>query len=311
MRRSARRLPTPRRKHYLAWAAEREARMKGMTDEEAGALREYARARRLFDELHDIDGRIAARAFAADLLRSRGRYRQALGMLEEALSDGALFARSYYKPWPRFYHAITIASMGALDKGLAELEQTQALAQTARNWQAVAWVAALRACFERARDLPAAHAALQAAEQTIRDHGRRLTLAQARVLFEYAELARAHGDAAQTRRRVRRLRDHIASEVPGRVPYLVAHADAIEAELARDLGDPRAAALLAAVAAEYRRQGAAACEARMATSLWLVVGSRPPRRLVSRCQREGYGFELQRLQRSGIGHGRYYPLHVL
>ncbi len=212
--------------------------MKGMADEEESALRTYARAIRLFDQLHDIDGRIAARAFAADLLRSRGRYRAALGMLEGALSDGALFARAYYKPWPRFYHAITLAAMGDLDDGLTELAQAQALAQTAHNWQAVAWIAALRACFERAHDLPAAHAALQTAEQVIRDHGRRLTLAQARVLFEHAELARAHGDALQTRLWVRRLRDHIASQVPGKVPYLVAHADAVEAELARDLGDP-------------------------------------------------------------------------
>jgi len=309
MRRSARRLPDRRRKHYLAWAAEREARMKGMTDQEAGALRDYARARRLFDELHDIDGRVTTRAFAADMLRSRGRYREALRMLEEALTDGALFARSYYKPWPRFYHAITIASMGDLDDGFAELQQAQAMAQAARNWQAVAWIAALCACFERARSLPAAEAALETAERVIGDHGARLTLAHARVLFERAELARAHGDAATTRARVARLRGWIATQVPGNVPYLIAHAAAIEAELARDLGDPQAPELLAAVTAEYRRQGAAACQARMATSLWLARGGRPPRWLVRRCQQEGYGFELQRLQ--GTNTAAYYPLHVL
>ncbi len=48
------------------------------------------------------------------------------------------------------------------------------------------------------------------------------------------------------RARVGRLRDWIASQVPGKVPYLVAHAAAIEVELARDLGDPQAAELLSA-----------------------------------------------------------------
>jgi tetratricopeptide (TPR) repeat protein len=186
--RSARRLSSRRRKHYQAWALEREARMRGMTDQEASALRAYARAQRLFDQLHEIDGRITTRTFAADLVRSRGRYHQALRVLEEVLTDGALFSRSYYKPWPRFYHAITAASMGMPDAGLEELEQAEAIARAVLNWQAVAWIAVLRCCFERARSLDAAEDALAAAERVIRDHGKRLTLAHARVLFEHADL---------------------------------------------------------------------------------------------------------------------------
>ena len=92
---------------------------------------------------------ITARTFAADMLRSRGRYREAMRLLDQALTDGDLFARTYYKPWPRFYHGILLASMGELNDGLAELELAESVAVTARNQQAVAWIATLRACFER------------------------------------------------------------------------------------------------------------------------------------------------------------------
>ena len=101
-----------------------------------------------------------------------------------------------------------------------------------------------------------------------------MSLVHARVLFERAELARARGETAEVHRRLRVLRRWIAHNVPGQVPYLVTHADAVQAELARDLGDPSATKLLTAVADSYRQQGATACQARLATSLWLYGEAR-------------------------------------
>jgi len=309
LRRRARRLPTRERKRLLGIAAEREARMKVMTDDEGGSMRDYARARRLFDESRSLDGATVARVFGADPLRSRGRYREALALLDEAYTDAELFARAYFMFWPRFYRGTCLASMGELDEGLAELAQGEVLAQAAGNDQGVAWMAVARACFERAHDLAAAECAVAVAEAAIRRYGPGMTLAQARVIFERAELHRARGEARECRREIRRLRNWAKRRVPGDVPYLWAHAAAVEAELARDQGASQARGLLRHTLAMYRQGHWTACGARIATSLWLLEGGRPPPWLERLCQRERYGFELARL--TGRDTSSYYPLHTM
>ena len=52
----------------------------------------------------------------------------------------------------------------------------------------------------------------------------------------------------------------------------------------------------------------AACAARMEVALWLLQGGRPPRALVDRCHRNGYGLEVERLERRKLN--PYYPLHT-
>lgn len=309
LRRASRRLDSSARRHYLGWAAEREARMKGMTNDEGGALRDYARARRLFDSIHSIDGMIAARIFGADMLRSRGRYREALDMLDEAYTDSALYSRAYWKAWPRWYRGATLASMGQLGDGLAELEQGELLARSGGNNQGIAWMAVARACFERARDLDAAKHALSESKAAIERYGRGMVLCEARVIFEEAELARARGDGAGSRRHISRLRHWTKHRLPVDAPYLWAHAAAVEAELAREASAPETERLLCDVIAAYRRGRWQACVARMATSLWLYRGGQPPAWLVRLCEREGYEWELQRL-RGDVASG-YYPLHTL
>jgi hypothetical protein len=144
---------------------------------------------------------------------------------------------------------------------------------------------------EWVRNLSAAKDALATAEQVIADHGPQLTLAYASVLFEHAELARARGDTT-TRATIRGSATgsptkFLATSLPSRPRCRN------QSEIGPRSGVPTSPAV--ADRGRVSPQGAAACLARMITSLWLVRGGRPPRWPVVRCQRDGYGFELQRL----------------
>ncbi|MDQ4144160.1 MAG: hypothetical protein M3198_10540 [Actinomycetota bacterium] len=88
------------------------------------------------------------------------------------------------------------------------------------------------------------------------------------------------------------------------------HLFAVEGELARDLGDGSAARRLLEQALDVYRAGKwAACVARVEVSLWLLRGGPAPARLLARCRREGYAYEIERLE--GRRTDAYYPLHTL
>lgn len=309
LRTEAKRLRQPERNRFLAWAAERSSRLKVMTNDQAGALRDGTRAIRLFHNIHDLDGIVTASTFYADVLRSAGRYREAEATLQEVNSDAGVYLRVFWQPWTHFYTGILQCSMGQTNDGLIELTHAEDLAKSTGNIQAEVWTYVMKSCYLRALDLKEAEIALRRAEQSLMKSKSKLALAFARILFERAELARGRRDYAGTTGALKELRLWTASGVQGSAPYLLAHASAIEAELARDVGDPEAMGMLRTVRDLYRNMRAGSCVARISVSMWLLRGGDPSPRLVEQCRREGYGLELRQLMNPDPN--SYYPLHVL
>jgi tetratricopeptide (TPR) repeat protein len=285
-------------------------RMKGMTDDEPGAMRDYAHARRAFSRARDLDGYVEAMTFGSDMLRSRGRYREALQQIEEIFADTELYTRPYARGWARFYRGWIIGAMGDVAAGLADLDQATAVAEASGNHQGVAWGKLVIATYRRPNDLPGAERALDRCEAAIAVHGGPMFQCRARLVWERAEMGRARGNEAEARSQLSELEALLESAAsPGPLPYMDAHVLALKGELARDLGDRSAEMRLRNAAAAYRRGKWAACVARIEVALWLLRGGPPPKRLLVKCRREGYGHELARLE--GRSSGPYYPLHTL
>jgi tetratricopeptide (TPR) repeat protein len=285
-------------------------RMNGMTDNEAGAMRDYAQARRAFRAAHDLDGIVEATTFGSDLLRSRGRYREALAQLAEIFADTELYTRPFARAWAPFYRGATIGAMGDPHAGLADLRQAAATGRASANEQAVAWAELMVASFLREMDLDAADEALGRCASAISVYGGPMFQCRARLEWERAELARARGNDGAVRVHAANIRRMLArAGAPGPLPYMDAHLLALEGESARDLGDSSAAPLLHQAIDAYRAGKWTACVARMEVSLWLIHGGPAPARLLTRCRREGYGYEVERLE--GTRTDLYYALHAL
>jgi tetratricopeptide (TPR) repeat protein len=285
-------------------------RMKGMTDDESGAMRDYARARRAFRRADDLDGYVEATIFGSDMLRSRGRYREALGRIDEVFADAELYTRAYARAWGPFYRGAIRGAMGDIGPGLDDLGQAAAVSEAAGNYQAIAWTKAMIANYRRAIDLDWAEDALGECAAAIEAYDGPMFQCAARLLWERAELARARRRDAEVRAHITELQGLLTQpESPGPLPYLHAHILAVEGELARDTGDPSAEARLRDAATAYRRGRWAACVARIEVSLWMLHDGPPPKWLLTQCRREGYGHELNRLE--GRRSDTYYPLHTL
>ena len=285
-------------------------RMKGMTDDEPGAMRDYALARRAFSRARDLDGYVEATTFGSDMLRSRGRYREALEQIAEVFADTELYTRPYARAWAPFYRGAILGAMGDIGAGLDDLGQAAAVSEATGNYQAIAWTKVMIADYRRAIDLDGAEEALGECAAAIDAYDGPMFQCEARLVWERAELARARRDEPEVRSQLAGLRDMLARPgSPGPLPYMHAHILAIEGELARDTGDPSAEARLRDAATAYRRGKWASCVARIEVALWLLRGGPAPKWLVAKCQREGYGHELSRVE--GRSSDPYYPLHTL
>jgi len=303
---------TDRRSRFrlLGRIASLRGRMKGMTDDEAGAMRDYARARRAFRSARDLDGIVESTTFGSDMLRSRGRYREALAQLGEIFEDSELYARPFARAWAPFYRGSTVGAMGDPQAGLADLSKAAAIGRASGNDQAVAWAEVMIANYLREIDLDAAAEALRRCADALSAYGGPMFQCEARLEWERAELARARGDEPAVRSHVAATRRMLKSaNAPGRLPYMEAHLLAIEAELARDLGRASAHRLLTNARDAYRAGRWAACVARVEVSLWLLHDGPCPAGLLKRCLRDGYGYEVERLE--GRRMDLYYALHTL
>lgn len=295
------------RSRVVARILARSARMHVMSDGETTSLREYRRMRQAARRAGDIDTLVEGFTFGSDPLRSRGRYREALELCEEAMSDAELYARPGALQWAHFYRGMCFAGMYELPKGLADLDRARQLAEAAGEPQLIAWALASRATWLRASDLKAAKSAASEARKAMRRYRAPLFALRARLDWEDAEFARAEGDFRLALKRLRRLEARL-SRSSERMPYLDAHAAALKGEIARDAHDPSARMLIGEALRLYRAGHWAHGEARMRVSLWLMGDEIQRGRLLSRCRMAKFGQETALLS-SGRPTG-YVPLHV-
>ncbi|HEY7831547.1 MAG TPA: hypothetical protein VIC06_13385 [Solirubrobacteraceae bacterium] len=295
------------RSRVVARILARSARMHVMADDETASLREYRRMRQAARRAGDIDTLVEGLTFGSDPLRSRGRYREALDLCEEAMSDAELYARRGALQWAHFYRGMCLAGMYELARGLADLDRACQLAQAAGDHQLVAWALTSRSTWLRATDVDAAKAAVHDARKAMRRYRAPLFALGARLDWEDAELARAEGDLKLALKRVRGLETRLSSSSQ-RMPYLDAHTVALQGEIARDARDPAARALLRRALGMYRAGHWAHSEMRMQVSLWLLGEEIARDRLLACCRTAGYGQEATLLTSGPVA--GYVPLHV-
>ncbi len=298
------------RQHLEAWISSSQARIFAMTDQEAAALRVYRHTAKLAERVRDLDLRVSAVVFGSDIVRSWGRYRQALADLECVFDDNELYGRPYIRVWGRFYRGMALCASGDLTSGLVDLETCRTAARTSGNEQAVAWACLVLASYRRCTDLDAAQHALDDCEAAIRNYGGAMIICDVRLAWERAELSRARGDDDTALQQVARLRRRLADpSFPVRLPYMTAHILALEGEVARSRRDPQARDLLEQARAIFAARKWCHGAARMEVSLWLLSGrAKPPARLLRRCGDAGFTAEVRRLTSPGPD---YYPLHTL
>jgi tetratricopeptide (TPR) repeat protein len=287
-----------------------QARIYGMSDNEDKAIRLYRRAETAAAKSGNLDLRVSAVVFGSDMLRSRGRYREALANIACVFGDNELYARPYSRVWGRFYRGMTLCATGQLGDGLQDLQDCRAAATVSGNQQAVAWASLALASYLRCTSLDAAQRAIVDCAAAMRAYRGTMIACDVRLAWERAELARARGDHHDALQQIAALRKRLQHpSFPMRMPYMEPHMLAVEGEIARSRGDPAARSIL-----KHARELFAAGRwshgvARIDVSLWLMTRrDHPPAGLLKRCRNSGYGAEVQRLTTPAPA---YYPLHAI
>ena len=281
-----------------------------MSDNEDKAIRLYQRAEGAAEKCGNLDLRVTALIFGGDILRSRGRYREALANIARAFDDNELYGRPYVRVWGRFYRGMILCAMAQLSDGLQDLDQCRTAATVSGNQQAIAWASLALASYLRCTDLDAAQKALDDCEAAMHAYGGAMVTCDVRLAWERTELARARGEDHNTLQQIRTLRKRLQHpSFPIQMPYMAPHMLAIKKEITRSRSDPAARSIL-----RHARELFAAGQwshgvARIDVSLWLVSKrDHPPAALLRRCRDAGYGAEVQRLTTPTPA---YYPLHTL
>jgi tetratricopeptide (TPR) repeat protein len=286
------------------------ARIYGMTDGEGKAIRLYRQAEIAAAKCGNLDLRVTSLVFGSDILRSRGRYREALADLEKVFDDNELYSRPYSRVWGRFYRGITFCAMGQLDDGLQDLNSCRTAATVSGNQQANAWASLALASYLRCTDLDAAQIAIADCDAAMRAYRGTMLMCDVRLEWERAELARSRGDVHEALQRIKALRQRIERpSFPAKLPYMAPHMLAVEGEIARGRADQAARSILMTARRLFAAGGWNHCATRIDVSLWLIgEKDQPPVTLLRRCQDAGYGAEVQRLTHPSLS---YYPLHTL
>jgi tetratricopeptide (TPR) repeat protein len=287
-----------------------QARIYGMSDDEDKAIRLYRRAEASAAKSGNLDLRVTSLVFGSDMLRSRGRYRDALANLARVFDDNELYGRPYTRVWARFYRGMTLCAMGQLGEGLQDLEECRTAATASGNQQANAWASLALASYLRCVDLDAAQRAIDDCEAALRAYRGPMIMCDVRLAWERAELARARDDDREALQRIKALDKRLQHPAfPVKMPYMTPHMLAVEGEIARGRGDPAARFILSEARKLFAAGRWSHCVARIDVSLWLMSGRiHPPVALLRRCRSAGYGAEVHRLTISGA---HYYPLHTL
>jgi tetratricopeptide (TPR) repeat protein len=306
-----RKLKLGRRRRSLAFANcyALRARMGVMSDNETRARSDYARARRSALASGDIEAIIGSHVFGGDALRSHGDYRGALRMLDAVFDNNAVFSSERIRGYGYFYRGLTRCAMGDLDKGLPDIERSEHLFTLGHNQLGAAWSAVAAAGYLRVVNLADARDALMRCEAALAHYPGPAVQCQARLIWERAEHARASGSSTATIDGYLDSLGELLHRHPNiSLPYMAAHILSIRAEIARERHTRDAVPLLNECISRYRQGKWRACEARMRVALGLAKENPPTSGLIDMCRREGYGFELARLEGRTSG---YYALHVL
>ena len=222
-----------------------QARIYGMSDDEDKAIRLYRQAEIAAMKSGNLDLRVTSLVFGSDTPRSRGRYRNALANLARVFDDNELYGRPYTRVWGRFYRGMTLCAMGQLGDGLLDLRECRAVATASGNQQANAWASLALASYLRCTDLDAAQKAMDDCAAAVRAYRGTMLMCDVRLAWERAELARARHDHHEARQRIKALRKRIQHpSFPVKMPYMTPHMLAVEGEIARGQGDPRAQSIL-------------------------------------------------------------------
>jgi tetratricopeptide (TPR) repeat protein len=286
-----------------------QARIYGISDDEDRAIRLYGRAEAAAAKCGNLDLRVTSLIFGSDMLRSRGRYREALANLARVFDDNELYGRPYTRVWGRFYRGMTLCAMGQLGDGLQDLEECRTAATASGNQQANAWAALALASYLRCFNLDAAQRAIDDCAAAIRAYRGTMLMCDVRLAWERAELARARDDNHEALQRVKALRKRLQHPSLVKMPYMTPHMLAVEGEIARGRGDPAARSILRDARGLFAAGRWNHCVARIDVSLWLMSGrDHPPAALLRKCRDAGYDTEVQRLTIPGPV---YYPLHTL
>lgn len=287
-----------------------QARIYGMSDDEDKAIRLYRQAETAAAKCGNLDLRVTSLIFGSDMLRSRGRYREALANLARVFDDNELYGRPYSRVWGRFYRGMTLCAMGQLSDGLQDLEECRIAATVSGNQQANAWASLALASYLRCNNLDAAQRAIDDCATAMHAYRGTMLMCDVRLAWERAELARARYDDHEALQRIKALRKRLEHpSFPVKMPYMAPHMLAVEGEIARGRGDLAARSILRDARGLFAAGRWSHYVARIDVSLWLMSGrDHPPAALLKKCRVEGYGTEVQRL---AIPSPVYYPLHTL
>jgi tetratricopeptide (TPR) repeat protein len=286
------------------------ARMDGDLDVADSA---YEDALRDATAVGDVRGALEARTWRTEILLARGFYAEALAASTATLGY-APFANARWLSWAEFVHCEALCAAGERVVGLDRFRRVLDAFSRYGNPQGEVWTLVAEASFRRIGDAIKARRALAEARRTTKRLRTPLAYASARMLWEEAEVERADGRIDAARERLNEFRRHVGRTFPSGHPWLTAHGDALEAELAREGREADTAELAArakAVETAYRSLGAEGAARRMQVSRWALTAADPGERLAGVArdwQRLGYAPEAEASLR--LTQGSYAPLNV-
>jgi tetratricopeptide (TPR) repeat protein len=269
----------------------------------------YLKADKFFRRAHDVDGWIDISTWLSDNLLTLGRFREADAYLRRAIDDANAYGRHFSNEWAEFLRGELLGMGGDVASGLEVIEEAYRIFRRMRNPQGQVYSLLYIADFSRDESPAEAGRALRHAEKLLQEHN--FAYAFGRFLLETAELARARGRSSEVSKHLTSLALHLGQHRRFNIsPHLLlAHAQCVAAELARDINSPAALAQLQAARDTYSKLGAAHCVTRIDVATWLLGCSSLSRReLITICANEGYGHELKWLRRRS---SEYYPLHFV
>lgn len=295
--------------HLRGWSLNVRAGIARVERQPSAALALYRPAERALSKARDISGHINVLTWQAECALMLGQIKSALALTEDAILDAIGYGKYPVRHWPSFVRAEALAQSGEFQEALKLIREIKGIFEALGNHQGSVWSRVLES--DCLREISWRNAAALVRDARTRIGNRRLAHAEARLLLEDAEIARARRDWDGVAHAIADLRGHLQDKVhfTSPPPLLLAHALLIEAECARQRKQVNAANLLNAARQAYRRVGARSFVMRADVALYLAGQPKRSRAaLIRECRREGYQLEAARLEKTRPG---FYPIHFV